>query len=104
MLKELEGKGIVDITKKDMDEAAKHGILKPPPEGAGKIKRLFHQAKELFVRDGCVYISRHGFDRVLCVAEILRGWVKVCWHALEGSSSDPAEGEEWRTAVDMAGA
>ncbi|KAL5485003.1 hypothetical protein ACEPAI_7645 [Sanghuangporus weigelae] len=48
MLKELEGKGVVDITKKDIDEAARHGILKPPPEDAGTIGRLFHQAKELF--------------------------------------------------------
>lgn len=32
----------------DMRKAEQHGILKPPPEDAGRIMRLFHQGKELF--------------------------------------------------------
>lgn len=32
----------------DMRNAAQHGILAPPPENAGRVRRLWHQAKELF--------------------------------------------------------
>jgi LETM1 and EF-hand domain-containing protein 1 len=35
-------------TISDVSEAAKHGVLEPPPEGAGRIKRLWHQFKQLF--------------------------------------------------------
>ncbi|KAH9940521.1 uncharacterized protein BXZ73DRAFT_98951 [Epithele typhae] len=38
----------IDDAKKDMVDAAQHGILTPPPEGASWPKRLLHQAKELF--------------------------------------------------------
>ena len=41
--------GIITQTKEDLEAAAQHGILKPPPEDAGRIMKLFHQAKELFV-------------------------------------------------------
>lgn len=40
--------GIITQTKEDLEAAAQHGILKPPPEDAGRIMKLFHQAKELF--------------------------------------------------------
>ena len=40
----------IEIAKHDIEDAAAHGILKPPPPGAGMVRRLFHQAKELFVR------------------------------------------------------
>ena len=49
VLKEFEGAGMIEATKKDVDDAAKHGILAPPPPDAGMIGRLIHQAKELFV-------------------------------------------------------
>ena len=42
--------GIIEVAKHDVEDAAQHGILKPPPENANKIMKLFHQAKELFVR------------------------------------------------------
>ncbi|GBE81380.1 predicted protein [Sparassis crispa] len=35
-------------TEHDFEEASKHGILAPPPEGAGMIRRLIHQGKEFF--------------------------------------------------------
>lgn len=41
---------IMEVAKRDIDEAARHGILAPPPPDAGFARRLFHQAKELFVR------------------------------------------------------
>ena len=42
--------GIVESAKIDYGEAARHGILAPPPAGASKIGKLWHQAKEYFVR------------------------------------------------------
>lgn len=42
--------GIVESAKIDYGEAARHGILAPPPADASKIGRLWHQAKEYFVR------------------------------------------------------
>lgn len=41
--------GIVAQAKADVEDAAQHGILKPPPEDAGRLMKLWHQAKELFV-------------------------------------------------------
>lgn len=41
--------GIITTAKHDIEEAAQHGILKPPPENANRLMKLFHQAKELFV-------------------------------------------------------
>ncbi|EKM54042.1 uncharacterized protein PHACADRAFT_196477 [Phanerochaete carnosa HHB-10118-sp] len=40
--------GVVAQAKADVEDAAQHGILKPPPEDAGRLMRLWHQAKELF--------------------------------------------------------
>lgn len=42
--------GVVESAKIDYGEAARHGILAPPPAGASKIGKLWHQAKEYFVR------------------------------------------------------
>ena len=42
--------GIVETAKRDYSEASRHGILAPPPADASKIGRLWHQAKEYFVR------------------------------------------------------
>ena len=42
--------GIVETAKIDYSEASRHGILAPPPADASKIGRLWHQAKEYFVR------------------------------------------------------
>lgn len=42
---------VIDTAKEDYSDASKHGILTPPPEGASWPRRLFHQAKELFVRN-----------------------------------------------------
>lgn len=36
--------------KLDIDKAQEHGVLAPPPPGAGWAKRMFHHARELFVR------------------------------------------------------
>lgn len=41
--------GIISSAKHDLEEAAQHGILAPPPPNAGTIHKLYHQAKELFV-------------------------------------------------------
>ncbi|KIP08288.1 hypothetical protein PHLGIDRAFT_35050 [Phlebiopsis gigantea 11061_1 CR5-6] len=40
--------GLIDVAKHDVEDAAQHGILKPPPENANRFMKLFHQAKELF--------------------------------------------------------
>lgn len=45
-----QSEGVIEVAKHDVEDAAQHGILKPPPENANKIMKLFHQAKELFVR------------------------------------------------------
>ena len=42
--------GVILSAKHDLEEAAQHGILAPPPPDAGRVGRLIHQAKELFVR------------------------------------------------------
>lgn len=42
--------GITESAKIDYSEASRHGILAPPPPDASKIGKLWHQAKEYFVR------------------------------------------------------
>lgn len=42
--------GVIESARHDFESASSHGILAPPPPGAGKIKTLVHQAKEFFVR------------------------------------------------------
>jgi len=44
----FSSEGIITAAQHDMQSAAQHGILAPPPPNAGKIGKLFHQAKELF--------------------------------------------------------
>ena len=44
--------GLVESAKIDYGEASRHGILAPPPADASKIGKLWHQAKEYFVRPG----------------------------------------------------
>ncbi|KAI0082005.1 hypothetical protein K474DRAFT_1655927 [Panus rudis PR-1116 ss-1] len=39
---------VVEVAKHDYQDAAQHGILAPPPEGAGRIAILIHTAKEYF--------------------------------------------------------
>ncbi|KAG8887667.1 hypothetical protein FRB98_009229 [Tulasnella sp. 332] len=39
---------LIQTAIEDMRKAEQHGILKPPPEDAGRIKRLIHHGKELF--------------------------------------------------------
>ncbi|KAI0344833.1 hypothetical protein BDW22DRAFT_1355001 [Trametopsis cervina] len=39
---------IISTAKHDVEEAAQHGILAPPPPDAGRFRKLLHQAKELF--------------------------------------------------------
>ncbi len=41
---------MIEVAKEDYEEASKHGILAPPPADASWAGKLFHQAKELFVR------------------------------------------------------
>ncbi|KAH8119483.1 hypothetical protein DFH11DRAFT_1565287 [Phellopilus nigrolimitatus] len=48
LLKRIENAGLIETAKKDMSDAAAHGILVPPPPNAGMLGRLYHQAKELF--------------------------------------------------------
>ena len=48
-VKAEEKESLIEIAKKDVDDAAQHGILAPPPPDAGFARKLFHQAKELFV-------------------------------------------------------
>lgn len=40
--------GVIEITKADYEQAIQHGILAPPPASAGRIGKLYHQAKEIF--------------------------------------------------------
>jgi hypothetical protein len=49
VLQETEKAGLIEMTKKDVQDAAAHGILKLPPPDASWVGRLIHQAKELFV-------------------------------------------------------
>ncbi|KZV63648.1 hypothetical protein PENSPDRAFT_657109 [Peniophora sp. CONT] len=45
----VEGKeSIMDMARRDLQVAQEHGVLVPPPETAGRVGRLWHQAKELF--------------------------------------------------------
>lgn len=41
---------IIENTKYDYEQARRHGILVPAPANASKIGKLWHQAKEIFVR------------------------------------------------------
>lgn len=41
---------LVEATKHDLEDASQHGILVPPPADASWAGKLWHQAKELFVR------------------------------------------------------
>ena len=41
---------VTETTKRDFNDATKHGILAPPPPGASRFRQIFHQAKELIVR------------------------------------------------------
>ena len=40
---------VLDTAKRDIENAMQHGIMRPPPEGAGRVRLLWHQLKELFV-------------------------------------------------------
>jgi hypothetical protein len=40
---------VAETMKEDMKQAYIHGVLARPPQGAGKVATLWHQAKELFV-------------------------------------------------------
>ncbi|TFY67236.1 hypothetical protein EVJ58_g1752 [Rhodofomes roseus] len=43
-----QAESVIEATKHDLEDAAQHGILAPPPEGASWVGKLWHQAKELF--------------------------------------------------------
>jgi LETM1 and EF-hand domain-containing protein 1 len=43
------------LAKQDIADATAQGVLRPPPQDAGTIKRFTHQAIELFV---CVQTHR----------------------------------------------
>lgn len=62
--------GLVESAKIDYGEAARHGILAPPPAGASKIGKLWHQAKEYFVRSSKP-IARHPNTQQTPFLEIL---------------------------------
>lgn len=48
-VEERKEPGLIEITKADYERAIQHGILAPPPADAGRIGKLYHQAKEIFV-------------------------------------------------------
>lgn len=56
--------GVVESAKIDYGEAARHGILAPPPADASKIGRLWHQAKEYFVRSNTPITRQPGLNPV----------------------------------------
>ena len=58
----------VEIAKKDLDDAAQHGILAPPPPDAGFARRLFHQAKELFVSWSLCNEMRCCIAHLICIS------------------------------------
>lgn len=80
-LKEVEGKKIIDIAKKDMYDAAQHGILKPPPADASKIGRLFHQARELFkfYWAGLKFVFAHRKEAQRLQARVRSGGAPLTW-------------------------
>ncbi|VDB87346.1 unnamed protein product [Peniophora sp. CBMAI 1063] len=39
---------LLATTRRDLEVAQAHGVLVPPPADAGRVKKLWHQAKELF--------------------------------------------------------
>lgn len=78
--------GVIEITKADYEQAIQHGILAPPPASAGRIGKLYHQAKEIFVsRFSFLYIiplalypnTMHVFSYPL---EILLEWHQTREH------------------------
>jgi hypothetical protein len=72
---------VTETTKRDFEDAQKHGILASPPPGANRLRRILHQAKELIV--GLFLIACMTRRTILCLAEIL----------LEGSENDQREQE-----------
>jgi LETM1 and EF-hand domain-containing protein 1, mitochondrial len=46
--KRISAANAIQTAIEDMRKAAQHGIFTPPPEGAGKMGRGWHQVKELF--------------------------------------------------------
>lgn len=44
----VPARGALESTKYDIAEATKHGILSPPPEGASRTSRVWHQLKQIF--------------------------------------------------------
>jgi len=79
--KTSEDANAIRLAIEDMRQATQHGILKPPPEGAGALRRLYHQAKELF----------KFYMRGLKLVYIHRGTVKEIERRL---ASEKAEGRE----------
>lgn len=81
VLKEFEGAGLVEATKKDVSDAAKHGILAPPPPDAGMVGRLYHQAKELFkfYWAGLKYIFAHRKEVKRIQERIKNGGSPLTW-------------------------
>ena len=53
--------GIVAMTRRDLQLAQEHGVLLPPPVDAGRIGKLWHQVKELFVSIGRLWLHRWHF-------------------------------------------
>ncbi|KAH9978978.1 hypothetical protein BGW80DRAFT_708454 [Lactifluus volemus] len=68
---------ISETMREDMKYAYIHGILARPPPNAGKLARLWHQAKELFRS-------------------------QVNYHASQAGQRDPSTGKgRWRTSVPL---
>lgn len=105
VLKEFEGAGMIEATKKDVDDAAKHGILAPPPPDAGMVGRLIHQAKELFVG------NFFGPDMTFLLTtfpwifpiEILLGWIEIYICTSKRGAADRRKDKEWRISFDLEG-
>lgn len=97
----LKEESIIEIAKKDVEIAAQHGILAPPPPDAGFARRLFHQAKELFV---CPLIDVRNWMKLIFSTEILLGWHEINSCQSERSTEDSGASQIWWCTDDLAGA
>lgn len=95
-LEERKPSNVLQTAKSDIENAMRHGVMKPPPEGAGRIQLLWHQLKELFVSP----LVRMLIFQItyFILQEILYRWYQtyLCSSTAGEENQRPSEGW-WRT-------